>query len=158
MSDERTIHPINPKAIDPGHIMAMTYYVKVTHVPKPGEQIVVDDLDTGVKMINVHGKDLLAKCQSADLYTEEVKVSMTKAAETLMASFNRPLTVAFQKKDKTERVLRGRLISTEPVMGRSMCQDLDIVRTPKEDGIRLVDHRELHWLIVDGVKYTVKQK
>jgi hypothetical protein len=80
-------------------------------------------------------------------------VTMTRAAEILITSFNRPLTVRFVKKQGGERVLRGRLLRPEPLLGRSYVEDLD---AKGDSRIRLVDHRTIKCLIVDGVKYTVK--
>lgn len=153
MSDERKSHAVEPKNIQKDHIMAMLYYVKVKDVPKTGEHMVVEDLDTGIKGISVQGKELLAKCFSADLYEEEEKVTMTKAAEILVNSHNRPFTVCFEKSDHTERVLRGRLVKPEPLLGRSMVEDLD---KSGKDRLRQVDHRTIKFIVVDGVRYTVK--
>lgn len=78
--------------------------------------------------------------------------------ELLCDSPNRPLTVCFIKKDGSERVLRGKWIGQEKMMGRSFCEDLDITKTDKEDGMREVDHRSIQWLVVDGVRYVLKSK
>jgi hypothetical protein len=56
---------------------------------------------------------------------------MTRIAEILITSPNRPLTVCFTKKDGTERVLRGRWIAQEALMGRSFVEDLDIAKDAK---------------------------
>ena len=58
------------------------------------------------------------------------------------------------KQDGTERTLRGKLVKPEPLLGRSMVEDLD--SDDKKNRLRQVDHRTINWLVVDGVKYTVK--
>jgi hypothetical protein len=139
-------------------LMAIIYYVKVSEVNKAGDAMVVQDLLTGLDKINVSGKDLIANSLSADYFEKEEKVTMTRLAELLTESPNRPLTVCFIKKDGSERKLRGKWVAQEKMMGRSFCEDLDIKKTDKEDGMREVDHRTIQYLIVDGVKYTLKSK
>lgn len=156
MSDERKVNKVDVSKVSKGDLMAFTYYVKVNSVN--GDKLMVDDLLHGVKGIQVTGKDLITNSMSADQFAEEEKVSMTKAAELLITSHNRPLTVCFEKKDGSERVLRGRFIRHEALLGRSMVEDLDIAKTDKEDGLRQVDHRTIRYLVVDGVKYVVNKK
>jgi hypothetical protein len=133
-------------------LMAFVYYGKVKHVAPSGTNITVYDVDNKREMA-VQGKELIESSFSADQYQEEVKVNKTKAAEILVSSINRPIKVSFDKQDGTERILRGRMIQPEPLLGRSMVEDLDIA-----DGHRLrqIDHRTINWLVVDGVKYVVK--
>jgi len=76
-----------------------------------------------------------------------------KAAEILVNAYHRPLTVCFVKNDGTERTLRGRLVKPEPLLGRSTVEDLDVTNGNR---LRLVDHRTIKWIVVDGTKYTVK--
>jgi hypothetical protein len=41
-------------------------------------------------------------------------------------------------------------------MGRSFMEDLDIEKEAKGGRMREVDHRNILYLIVDGVKYVLK--
>jgi hypothetical protein len=69
---------------------------------------------------------------------------------------DQPFTVCFIKKEGEERILRGRLLpSPETVLGRLMAEDLDIA-PPSAKRIRLIDVRTLRFVIVEGIKYTVK--
>ncbi len=142
-------HKVKASKINEGDLMAFVYYGKIKDANF--NKIKVQSL-TGIDF-EVIGQDLIENGFSADQYEEEVKVTKTKAAETLVSSHNRPLTVCFEKTDGTERVMRGRLITPEPLLGRSKVEDLDIT-----DGhrLRLVDHRTIKYLIVEGVKYVVK--
>jgi hypothetical protein len=142
---------INSEKIKVDDIMSFVYYTKVKSVV--GEMIVVQDLDDGDKEIAITGKELLEKSFSADQHEREENVSKTRAAEILVHSPNRPLTVCFLKAEGEERVLRGRLVKPEPLLGRSMVEDLDL---KTDHRLRQVDHRTIKWLVVDAVKYTVK--
>lgn len=155
-SNDRKTHPLNFSKIKSGDILAIVQYVKVKEViPKHfaflGES---RDMDFG-KPIQYSGKDMIEAGYSSDQYEEEVKIGKIAAAEILVSSYNRPFTVCYEKADGTPRTLRGRLVKPEPVMGRSMVEDLDLEITEK-NRLRQVDHRTISFLIVDGVKYTVK--
>lgn len=154
MSEERKTNATDPKKVEKNHLMAFTYWAKVKEVRSNGEALIICDLDNGNTEIQVTGKELVARAYSADQYAEEEKVGKTKAAELLVSSPNRPFTVCFEKQDGTERVLKGRLVQPEPLLGRSMVEDLEA--TDPKGRLRQVDHRTIKYLIVDGVKYTVK--
>lgn len=155
-NEEREVIKVDPDKVKKDDLMAIIYYVKVKE-SKKGEMLVTD-LHSGMGDIKVNGTDLIQNCMSADFYGKEEKVTMTKLADLLCESPNRPLSVCFHKKDGTERTMRCRWLSEDRRMGRSMCEDLDVAKTDKEDGVRLVDHRTIQWLIVDGVKYTLKTR
>jgi hypothetical protein len=150
---DRKKFPTEPKNIKVDDLLAIVHYVKVKTVHKDGEELMVEDVDLTGKIIRVQGSDLISKSLSADQFTEETKISKMQAAEILIESHNKPFTVNFVKVDGSERTLRGRLIRPEPLLGRSMVEDLDEVGSNK---MRQVDHRTINWLIVDGVKYVVK--
>ncbi len=161
---DRKKHPTDASKVAPGHIMAIIHYVKMERITHDGSQMVVQSLDApagAAQNIVVDGKSLITAALSADYFAEEVKTTMTDVAQKLIESHNRPLTVCFTKQPaKGEeagegRVLRGRLLSHEALLGRSYVEDMD---KPENDRVRLVDHRTIKWLIVDGVKYIVKKK
>lgn len=135
-----------------GHLMAFLYYAHVDHT-RNSDSLRVKDVDRKIDF-DVNGRELIESAYSADQFHTTKRTTKTKIAEILVSSFNRPFTVCFEKTDGSERVLRGRLIQPEPLMGRSMVDDLDV------DGRRLrqVDHRTIKYLIVDGIKYTVSKK
>ena len=152
---ERTTHKTNPSRVKPGQIMALIDWVEVTYINDTATVMHVKNLGTsGAKTFKVEGRDLIESGLSADLYEEEQMVTKTRAAELLVTSPNRALTVCFEKQDGTDRILRGRLVAPEPLLGRSHVEDLDI--PPTEHRLRLVDHRTIKYLIVEGVKYNVK--
>lgn len=151
--DVKVAHKPLANKVKVGDVMAIVTYVKVSGVRNSGEDLSVVNLDQGVKGFEIHGKDIVESSYSADQFEEEVKVTKTKLAEILVSSHNRPFTVQFEKDDKSVRTLRGRLINPEPLLGRSKVEDLDITGDYR---IRLVDHRTINFLIVDGIKYIVK--
>lgn len=147
---DRITHKVAAHQIKPGEIMAFVYFVKVKSVAPDFLSVkTVDALDMD---FDVNGRPLIENGLSADQWQEEIQVSKTRAAEILVSSFNRPLTVCFEKADGKERVLRGKLVTPEPLLGRSMMEDFDLTG----DRLRLVDHRTIKYIIVEGVKYSVK--
>lgn len=150
-------HSVRCSDVKVGHLMAFTYYGKITDVLS-STHVKVDSVGAGDKpgSFSVNGKELIESAASADYFQEVRKVNATAIATRLVNSVNRPFTVCFVKADGSERILRGRLVSAEPLMGRSMCEDLDL--QGEKDTLRLVDHRTLQWLIVDGIKFIKGKK
>tara|TARA_R110000824_G_scaffold112318_1_gene261400 strand:- start:5222 stop:5629 length:408 start_codon:yes stop_codon:yes gene_type:complete len=130
-------------------LVAFTYWAKINKVN--GSKLSVTDVDTD-ENFEVKGQPLIDSAFSADDHNNTEKVTQTQIADRLVKSFNRPLTVNFTKKDGASRSLRGRLLSSEPLLGRSYVQDLDT----DDNGTRLVDHRTISRLVVEDVEYVVK--
>jgi hypothetical protein len=162
--DDHRRHKVRPEKVKAGDLMALVHFVRVREVAPEGASMRVHDLDFGASRgdINVNGRSLIENAFSADQYEEERRVTMTRAAEVLVASHNRPLTVCFVKQGskKTgegageERVLRGRLVEANGLLGRSLCEDLDLPEG--QSRLREVDHRTIKYLVVDGIRYVVK--
>jgi hypothetical protein len=120
-----------PKAdvnkVKKGHLMVFVYYaqVKETLVQNNDVHLLVTDLDSGMEF-EVHCSSLIQKSFSADQFAREEEVTKTMLAEILIKSYNVPLTVVFQKVDGSDRTLRGRLLRTEPLLGRSPMQKTSI--------------------------------
>jgi len=146
-------HNVKSEQIKEGDLMAFVYWTRVKAVVEGGKTLQVVDLDDDENPINIYSAELIEKSFSADQYHEETKVGKTRAAELLVNSQNRPFTVCFLKTDGSERVLRGRLVKPEPLLGRSMVEDLDQKGVNR---LRQVDHRTIQYLIVDGMKYVAK--
>jgi hypothetical protein len=64
----RTTHPVDLDKIKCGGIMSLTYYVQVTRSSPHLSAITVDDLDHGIKDIEVKGKELINSSKSADQF------------------------------------------------------------------------------------------
>lgn len=152
--EDRKINKVTPSKVKVDDLMAFVNYVKVNQVLAGGEELIVTDLDHNTRKIKIAGKDLVENSLSADQSEETVKVSKTEAAEILISLHNRPFTVSFEKADGKERVLRGRLIKHEALLGRSMVEDLD--ESADKNRVRQVDHRTINFIVVEGVKYQVK--
>jgi hypothetical protein len=135
-------------------LLAFVYYATVDDIGRGGKTLHMTDVDRGMEF-KVEGQQLIESSLSADQFHTTKKTTKTKVAEMLVQAYNRPFTVCFTKTDGKERTLRGRLIQPEPLLGRSMVEDLDLERTTHR--MRQVDHRTIKFLILDGVKYEVRK-
>lgn len=138
--------------VNKNDVMAFTSFVKVEEVVPHkdyGTVIKVFDLDNNNEFL-IRGQDLVDAGKSADSFSETKKVTKTQMAEILVSSFNVPFTVEFLTDKKEKRVVRGRLLKPEPLMGRSLVDDFDNEKKCQ------VNHRELKSLVVNGTKYVVK--
>lgn len=151
--NERKKNPIVASKVRQDDLMAFIYFAKIKKNVN-GIHLSVQDIDNNSNF-SVNGSELIESALSADYFAEEEKVTKTHLAEILINSSNRPFTVCFDKADGTERTLRGRLIAPEPLLGRSTVEDLDVETGNR---MRLVDHRTLKWMVVDGVKYIVNYR
>lgn len=143
---------LNSRKVRRGNLMALVYWVQVEHSYNDGHDLDVRDLNDG-KAFSVHGRELVEKSFSADVFESEEKVTKTELAEKLVNARNVPFTVEFEKADGSIRLLRGKLINAEPLMGRSHVYDLDV---REGSPLRLVDHRTIQSLIVENVRYVLK--
>jgi hypothetical protein len=135
-----------------GDLVAVTFWTKVDRVEN-SEKLLVEDLYNGNKF-HIQGKDLINQTLSADEFDKTEKVTKTELAAKFVTLFGRPFTVCYDTQKETNRTLRGKLIEPEHLLGRSYVEDLDIPLN--QHRMRQVDHRTIHWLIVDNVKYVVK--
>lgn len=134
-----------------GDILSSTMYLTVQS--KDNDSIKVKD--SFGREFTVKGPKLIEETMnSAQQFTKEEKVSRTKAAEVFTNVGDSVFTVVFDKADGSERVLVGKLLNTEGLMGRSNVTDLQIT---SGSNLRLVDHRSIKSLIAKGTKYTVKK-
>lgn len=156
---------VNFKDVQKDDLMALVTFVKVT--AKSGSsnatmfsapRIKVRTTDSVTPAdFDVEGQELIEQMFSADRFETTEELSKTQLAEKLVSSYNVPFTVEFEKADGNLRKLRGRLVHPEPLLGRSKVEDLDLNVKPMSN-LRLVDHRTIQSLIVNGVKYILKDK
>lgn len=132
-------------------IVSLTLYAEVEN--QDNGSVTVRDLYNGTEYQLV-GPDVLHRLNSADTFTNIKQVSRTAMAEILLEAGDKVFTVSFVKQDGNCRVLRGRLISSEPTMGRAMVEDFDL--SAAISNIRQVDLRTLKYLILGNTKYVVK--
>ncbi len=139
-------------SIKTGDRMSMTYYLRVNGVNKTEGSI--DVTDQNGNNFTIRGKSLIENTiNSAGQYTTTEKISRTEMVDKLESAGDSVFTVNFDKQDGTNRTLVGHLISAEPKMGRSNVVDLEVVTG---HNTRQVDHRTLQYLVLKGIKYTVK--
>ena len=122
-------------------------------------QLDVQDSASG-QHFKITGNDLIDSMESAEYFVKEEAVTMSKLAEILTTTYATPFTVNFTKVDGSNRTMRARFVSIDPLMGRSNVEDLDLDFDPKKplSRFRKVDHREILWLVVGGTKYTLKTR
>lgn len=85
---------------------------------------------------------------------KKAKKSMATAyKEALEHIQNNPIKDFIEGED---RVLRGYKMQFVSRDGKYKCLDMDVVRSSKEDGIRLVNINTIKALVFNGVKYVVK--
>lgn len=147
---------LDPKKVKENDLMYFMYPGFVKSKDATGENLKVDWLDKP-GTFDVNGRSLVENALSADQFLEEKVVNQTECIKKLMSCYNRPFTVCWDTKDTKNRKLRGRLVGLDEERAYSKVEDLDL-KEPRPKRFRKVDHRTLHWLIVDGVKYTVGRK
>lgn len=143
----------NTDKVKVNDIMTFVYWGEVEQIKNNGGILKVRNLDTDTSFY-VDGKSLVELAGSADTFDTEEKSTKTAVAELLVSAYNKPFSVIFVDAKGKDRKLRGRLVKPEPLLGRSMVEDLDI--PVGENRIRQVDHRTIKELILDGVKYKVQ--
>ena len=152
--------PFKPTSVgcERGHLMQFTYWAVVDSARRGS--LNVTDVDREDGGFSVTGETLIESSKSANQYDQEVKLSASDLSRKVLEADRIPFTVCFDTKDKSKRVLTGRLRDGDGFRGYANVDELvdgetDGVKDPK-NRIRRVDLRELHWLIVDGVKYISK--
>lgn len=164
LEGKRRVLKTDVSQVKPGDIVLVTHYAKVISkeygIPYRGQHSLnVENLDGGMTF-GIQGDNLIENLATANQALEEVLVTKTQAAELLVTLYGVPFTVVFDKQpDKAgnveERTLRGRLVAPEPLLGRSHVEDLE---QPVNKRLRLVDHRTLKSICVNGIRYVVKGK
>lgn len=127
----------------------ITYNTIINEVGR--DYLKVRDVEKNLEFY-IRGESLLETVLSADFFSSKEKLTKTEIAEKLLGSHGKIFKVEFEKQDGTKRTLRGYLAKTEPILGRSYCVDLDVTDKNK---LRLVDHRTIHSLIIEGTFYYV---
>jgi uncharacterized protein with PhoU and TrkA domain len=133
-----------------GDVVCIVKYVKIKQIKN--SVLGVEDVDSGEEF-NIIGESLINKLTSADSSDSTQKASKTELAQILSESWCIPFTVTFTKTNGEERVLRGRLIEPNNLLGRSLVEDLD---KNTEDRLCQVDHRTISSIVVGGIHYSLK--
>lgn len=134
-----------------GEKISYTDYMTVQAVNSRDNSIVVKN--AAGQEFTVKGRTLIQSMNSGNQYTNTERISRTEMVEKLETAGDKVFTVVFDKADGEERTLTGHLVSTEAKMGRSQVRDLNVTGS---NPLRLVDHRTLKSLILNGVKYVAK--
>lgn len=139
------------KQIKVGEVLSSTMYMEV--VNKTSDSVEVKD--SFGRKFTVKGQKLIEESMNSNTqFTQEKKVTRTEAANILTGAGDSVFTAVFDKQSGEERVLVGKLVDSENLMGRSNVDDLLTTDTNKR---RQIDHRTLKSIILKGTKYTVKK-
>jgi hypothetical protein len=138
-----------------GEFISLTQYFKVKSINKKTGQLFVTN-DDGEDIV-LEGKSFLeTNLYSAAQYSEIITCKKSDLVDVLRSAKDQVFAVCYLKQDKTERLLIGHYIKDEPNLGRTLVRDLEIDKKDKTKGFRLVDNREIKFVIFNNVKYIFK--
>lgn len=92
-------------------------------------------------------------CEEIDQVKSSKKGVAEWAKRTISALMKNPIPKVVEGED---RILRGFKIQFVSRDGKYRCMDMDIEKTEKDTGERLVNINTISQLIYNGVKYTVE--
>lgn len=113
----------------------------------------VSQTELAQKLMESNG-DIFTVCFDKQATEESVHKKLSKVAITDLADEQKLKNLAKALRVGEERILKGYLVTTEPILGRSKV--VDVEKEGKGYAMRLVDHRTLKWLILDNTKYVLK--
>jgi len=151
-------------AVDPTYVNVVNQYgtdYSVTHKLVEDESYSADQFAVEKKVTRTELVEVLENCADT-VFTINFTTKATEEKAKALLEGIRPgdLTDAKFLRGLAKDIIQGHqstivgyLRHTEPKMGRSSVIDLNL---PKNNNIRLVDHRNINWIILKGVKYTAK--
>jgi hypothetical protein len=138
-----------------GEQVSFQQYLTVDSVNPTDNSINVTD--GAGKQLLIRGKELIeGSFYSNSQFSETEKGGKNKLAEVLKDAKDVIFTVCFTKKNGDERILVGRLVGSEPNLGRTKVVDLNIDPNDPTRGIRLIDNREIKWVVINQTKYVAQ--
>jgi hypothetical protein len=145
---------LNIKSLRKGERVSLTQYLEVVST-NPNTETIEALMQDGTP-ITIRGKELVETMASNSQYEETRKVGKHDLASVLQRAGDKVFTVCYLKADKSERILTGYFVSAEPNLGRTQVIDLEVDPKDKTKGFRLIDNREVKWIVLNNVKYTSK--
>ena len=107
------------KQIKVGEVLSSTMYMEV--VNKTSDSVEVKD--SFGRKFTVKGQKLIEESMNSNTqFTQEKKVTRTEAANILTGAGDSVFTAVFDKQSGEERVLVGKLVDSENLMGRTSFQ------------------------------------
>lgn len=131
-------------------IISVSLYAEV--LDRTASSLKCRDLHTGQEL-TLYSTDGFSRINSADTFKEIRRITRTEMAQILSDACCDVFTVTFIKQDGSERVLRGRVVQSENILGRVMVEDLDLSTSMN---YRQVDLRTIKNLVIQGIKYVLK--
>jgi len=135
-----------------GGYVSLTNYFKVLESGK--DSLLVEDRDG--ETFELVGEKVLNQLFKCDSFDKTIKTTKQEIVEKLQGARSNIFTVKFKKADGEDRVLVGYLHSVDSFLGRTNVIDVQVPADDKTKGHRLIDNRNIEWLIIDNTKYTTK--
>jgi len=141
-------------SLQEGEKLSFTQYLTIVSIDKKDGSIIAANPAGG--NIKFSGVDMIESMFSNSQYEKTVKAGKHELATVLQTAGDKVFTVCFTKADKSERVLTGHFVNSEPNLGRTQVIDLNVAPDDKTKGLRLVDNREIKWVVLNGTRYIAQ--
>jgi len=141
-------------SLQEGEKLSFTQYLTVVSVDKTEGSIIASKPDGG--HIKFLGTEMIESMYSNSQYEKTIKAGKHELASVIQKAGDKIFTVCYTKADKSERILTGHFVAAEPNLGRTQVIDLDVDPNDKSEGLRLVDNREIKWVVLSGVRYIAQ--
>ena len=133
-----------------GNIIGILSYFKVKKIKDNSVELESLNPESKIEKMEVDSLILEGELFSADTFDKTEKVNKHDLVKVLLHSGGKPFTVSYEKENGEERILRGRFMSHDADLGRSLVWDFE------KNQPRQVDHRTIEFIIVNKVKYILK--
>lgn len=139
--------------VQPGEILNLKHFYKVVEhkVTSTGPVVLVQSVTDPNQLVEVSESLINQQFYSSDYVAEEVEIPLTQVEEVFLSAGDTIFSVLFKKQDGTSRLLKGTLTG-KISLGRAQVIDCE------KNEVRLVDLREIDWVILQGTKFVVKGK
>ena len=138
-----------------GDIISYTQYLRFTGIFDINGRLNL--IDTFGDKIGISPSIIEKGAYNGTQFDSEEKMTRTELIGILDKVGDTVFTAHFIKQNGEERQITARMINVENGFGRSNVIDLEIaLNDPKANAVRQIDHRTLNWIILKGVKYSVK--
>lgn len=151
--DYATHRPIGSQ-LKEGDCISLTAYYKVKEhriSENKDPVVIVQSVKDPNEYIQISENLIDKDFYSADYYAEEVSLPITELEQVFLSAGSDIFSVSFNKQDESERILRG-YSTGKIVLAKAQVIDAEV------NEFRQVDLREINWLVLRGVKYTLKYK
>ena len=115
----------------------------------------VRDIDRNMEF-QINGRELVRSVNRSAHFDSEKKLNKTELLQKLRSTRGMIFSCLFKKVDGSDRLIEGIYAGPDEGFGRSYVLDLEKLREGDNNPMRLLDHRTIQYIILDGVKYYLK--